>query len=72
MVVDSVAGVKVGDIVDFVHSTSHVYKKVTEIDESAKKIIFADAFGSAAHVDNDVVNVSVSGFAYTKRASPGS
>lgn len=58
IVVDSVAGVKVGDLIKCTHTgPAYVYKKITSIDESARKLYFGSAFGSAAFVDNDAVEV---------------
>ena len=56
--VDSVAGIKVGDIIKIAH-TSAIYKKVTQIDENAKKLIFSTAVGA---VVADEVVVTVLGF----------
>lgn len=56
--VDSVAGVRVGDIVRFTHTGPvYVYKKITDIDETLGRLTFATQFGSAAFVDNDVAEV---------------
>lgn len=51
--VDSVADVKVGDIIKVVATGGAggtIYKKVTSVDESAGKIYFADAFDSGATI----------------------
>ena len=55
VVLDSVAGIKVGDIMLFYHAVGTVstYKKITSIDETAKKVNFSGAFGSSAYLDND-------------------
>lgn len=51
---DSVSGIRVGDIMGFLHAPSTwVYKKITVVDESLKRVHFATAFGSSAFVDND-------------------
>jgi len=57
VILDSVAGIKVGDLLKFTHSTTYVYQKVTEIDESARKVTFAIAFGDATFVDGDKCEV---------------
>lgn len=58
LILDSVAGIKVGDIIKCTHTgPAYVYKKITSIDESARKVNFSGGFGSAAFVDNDVVEV---------------
>jgi hypothetical protein len=58
---DSVAGIRVGDIVKFVATAgggATVYKKILTVDESLGKVTFAGAFdGSANLADNDVVTV---------------
>ncbi len=56
--VDSVAGVKVGDVVGFKHAPSTwVYKKITAIDQTLKRLSFATAFGSSEFSDDDPVYV---------------
>jgi hypothetical protein len=56
--VDSVSGVRVGDIIKCTHSGSaYIYKKITSIDETARRLYFASAFGSASFVDGDTVAV---------------
>lgn len=61
VVIDSVAGVKVGDIMKFVATGgggATVYKKITLIDESTKKVYFSGAFDGAANMqDNDAAYV---------------
>lgn len=64
-VLDSVVGIRVGDIVRFVASggtPGTVYKVITAIDENAKSVTWSGDFESApaageALVDNDVVDV---------------
>lgn len=61
VVLDSVAGVKVGDIMKFVATAgggATVYKKITTIDEANKKVNFSGAFHASANMaDNDVAYV---------------
>jgi hypothetical protein len=58
---DSVAGIKVGDIVKFVATGgggATVYKKITAVDESLGEISFVDAFHATANLaDGDVITV---------------
>jgi hypothetical protein len=58
---DSVAGVKVGDIMKFVATAgggATVYKKITAVDESLRKVSFSGAFHASANLaDGDVVSV---------------
>jgi len=58
VVVNSVAGVKVGDIIKVAH-TSPIYRKVTGVDEATNKIAFAGVTGA---VIADAVAVTVLGF----------
>lgn len=57
--VDSVSGIRIGDIVRFYHATGgiYVYKKVTALDESLGRITFSGSFGSSVFIDGDVVDV---------------
>lgn len=55
VVVDSVAGVKVGDAIE-IKSTTDLYRKVTQIDEANKKLIFTGATGEVVPSES-VVNV---------------
>lgn len=58
---DSVSGIKVGDLVKFVATAgggATVYKKITVVNESLGKVEFAGAFHASANLaDNDVVTV---------------
>lgn len=60
-ILDSVSGIKVGDIVRFDltgGSTVTVYKKIVTIDESLNKVTFSSAIHATANLaDNDVVRV---------------
>lgn len=60
-VLDSVAGIRVGDQVKFVATAgggATVYKKITSIDENAGRVYFAGAFHASANLaDNDVISV---------------
>lgn len=53
---DSVIGIKAGDIVKFALTGGTVYRKITSIDESAKKVFFTTAIGENGVV-SDVVTV---------------
>lgn len=54
----SVAGIKVGDLLKFTHTpATYVYQKVTAVDENAKRVSFAGAFGSSAILDLDPCEV---------------
>lgn len=58
VVLDSVSGIKTGDLLKFTHTGPvYVYQKVTSVDESARKVNFGSAFGSASFVDGDVCEV---------------
>lgn len=57
VVLNSVSGIKIGDLLKFTHSTTYVYRKVTEVDESTNKVSFAIQFGDATFVDTDVCEV---------------
>lgn len=61
VVVDSVAGIYVGDLMQFIATGgggATVYKKITAIDENAKKVHFTGAFHGAANMkDNDTAKV---------------
>jgi len=58
VICESVSGIRIGDIVRFTHTGPvYVYKKITGIDETTNKVFFAAAFGSAAFLDADVVEV---------------
>lgn len=61
VVLDSVAGVKVGDIMKFVATGgggATVYKKITQIDQAASKVIFVGAFHATANMGiGDVASV---------------
>jgi hypothetical protein len=58
LVLDSVAGIRVGDIIKCTHTGPvYVYKKITSISESDNKVYFADAFGSSSFTDGDTVEV---------------
>ena len=62
--VDSVADIKVGDIIKVVATAgggATVYKKVTEIDEALGKVSFTGAFHASANPDVDDV-VTIPGF----------
>lgn len=51
---DSVIGVKVGDIMQFVATGgggATVYKKITQVDESTKRVTFGTAFDGAANME---------------------
>ena len=56
IVVKAIGGIKVGDIIKVIASGGGpvtVYKKITAIDESAKKAFFVDAFDAVANADVD-------------------
>lgn len=55
VILDSVIGIKVGDIIKIEH-TSAIYKKVTAIDENLKRVDFATALGATV-ADATVVGV---------------
>lgn len=58
VVLDSVAGIRVGDLLRFTHTGPvYVWQKVTSIDESARKVFFSGTFGSSAFVDGDTCEV---------------
>lgn len=58
VVLDSVAGIKVGDLLRFTHTgPTYVWQKVTGVDESTGKVHFAIAFGDATFVDGDLCEV---------------
>lgn len=64
VILDSVAGVRVGDIMKFVATAgggATVYKKITSIEESTGKVNFTGAFDGAANMDVDDV-ATVIGF----------
>ena len=54
---NSVAGIKVGDLLKFTHSTTYVYHKVLTVDESTGKVTFTGTFGDATFVDGDKCEV---------------
>ncbi len=64
VILDSVSGIRVGDIMKFVATgapTATVYKVITIIDESTGKVSFVGAFDAAANMEVDDV-ASVLGF----------
>ena len=58
VILNSVAGIKVGDLLRFTHTGPvYVWQKVVAVDESTRKVHFDVAFGSASFVDQDVCEV---------------
>jgi len=55
VVVDAITGFRIGDIIE-IKSTTDLYRKVTDIDEANKKVIFTPETGEAVP-DASVVNV---------------
>lgn len=57
ILVDSIANFEVGDMIN-IDDTTPIYKKITSIDETEKRINFTGAIGAIVPLDTDVLSIN--------------